>query len=288
MIAPVTSSDYKELKAIWMEVFNEADINIDADQYADIFLLHHSPHSGLAYRENGRIVSMLFLIPCYWDGAAGYYVYACATLPQFRGRGYMKRLLDATFEQAQNEKAFGLVLIPAQPPLFDFYEKYGFQPFSQIAEHPFFESETVGNGFECAKSDDTATIADLRNRFYEQHFAVQFDLSHIRHVQNRMVNAQGATLLFEHDGKQGYAFCVRDYLNDSVSVLEWALISNRLQEDMPQLFKGICRYFDVPKLLIRSRSGMGFEGERPFGMIRSCLEKRVQMSGHFYLNLGMD
>ena len=286
MVFPITSSDYNELKTIWLEVFNEADINMDVGEYADTFLLHHSPHSGLVYRENGRIVSMLFLIPCHWDGAVGYYVYACATSPQFRRKGYMKTLLDAAFEKAQNEKTFGLILIPAHPSLFDFYGQYGFQTFSQIAEHQFFEYETTGNGFDCVKSDDCAMIANLRNRFYEQHLAVQFDFPHIRHIQNRIVNVQGATLLFEHEGKKGYAFCKHDYLNDSVAVMEWALISNTLLEDIPQLFKGICRYFDVPKLLIRSRSGLDLGCERPFSMIRPCSEKQIPKNT--YLNLGMD
>jgi len=126
----------------------------------------------------------------------------------------------------------------------------------------------------------------LRNRFYEQHFAVQFDLSHIQYIQNRIVNEQGATLVFEHNGKKGYAFCLHDHLNDSVAVLEWALFSTALHEDLPKLFKGVCRYFDVPKLLIRSRSGLGLGCERPFSMIRLCSERK--MPEYPYFNLGMD
>ena len=273
---------YNELKSIWLEVFDEAD----SDKYADMFLLHHSDYSGLAYREEGKIVSMLFLIPCFWDGNAGYYVYACATLPQFRGKGYMKTLLDAAFEKAQNEKAFGLVLIPANPPLFDFYEKCGFQPFSQIAEYTFVETEVVGNGFDCVESSDFATITDMRNRFYEQHFAVQFGLSHIQHVQNRMVNEQGATLVFEHDGKSGYAFCVYDGINEKVVVLEWVLLSDTLQQDIPLFFKGICRYFDVSELSVRSKIGLGLGCERPFSMIRLCSEKSIPK--YPYFNLGLE
>jgi hypothetical protein len=229
---------------------------------------------------------MLFLIPCFWDGVAGYYVYACATLPQYRGKGFMKALLDAAFAKAQNEKAFGLVLIPSAPSLFDFYGKYGFQIFSHIAEHTFFEKEATGDGFDCVKSDDFALIANWRNRFYEQHFAVQFELSHIQHIHNQTMNEQGATLVFEHDGKKGYAFCLCDHLHKKAAILEWALISNTLHEDIPQFFKGICRYFDVPELLIRSRSGLNLGDERPFSMIRFCSAK--QLPEHPYFNLGMD
>ena len=277
-----TKIDYKELKSIWLEVFDEAD----SDKYADMFLLHHSDYSGLACREEGKIVSMLFLIPCFWDGVAGYYVYACATLPQFRGEGYMKMLLDAAFEKAQKEKAFGLVLIPANLSLFDFYGKCGFQIFSQIAEYTFVETDVVGNGFDCVESSDFATIADMRNRFYEQHFAVQFGVSHIQHVQNRMANEQGATLVFEYEGKRGYAFCVYDGINEKVVVLEWALISNTLHQDIPLFLKGICRYFGVSELSVRSKSGLNLGCERPFSMIRLCSEKTIPK--YSYFNLGLD
>jgi hypothetical protein len=229
---------------------------------------------------------MLFFISCYWDGDTGCYVYACATLPQCRRKGYMKALLDAAFEKAQNEKAFGLILIPSHPSLFDFYGKCGFQIFSQIAEDNLLAGEAVGDGFDLVKSYDFSMIADLRNRFYEQNFAVQFDLSHIQYIQNRMVNEQGATLTFEHDGKKGYAFCLYDYLNESAIVLEWALISSTLHEDIPQFFQSICRYFDVPKFFVRSRSGLGLGCERPFSMIRSCSTNfKAELP---YFNLGMD
>jgi GNAT superfamily N-acetyltransferase len=278
----MTPSDYKALKSIWIEVFNE----VGAEKYADTFLLHYNHHSCLTHRENGKIVSMLFLIPCYWDGCAGYYVYACATLPQFREKGYMTVLLNAAFEKAQNEKGFGLVLLPAHSSLFDFYRKCGFQPFSQIAEHRFFTKNVAGNGFDCVKSYDFAMLADWRNRFYEQHFSIQFEISHVQHIQNRIVNEQGATLVFEHDGKKGYAFCLYDSLNKTVAVLEWALISNTLQEDIPQFFKGICCYFDVSELSVHSKSGLNLGCERPFSMIRLCFAR--QIPEHSYFNLGMD
>jgi len=305
MITPTTSSDNKALKAIWIEVFDEVGVNdLDAEYYADTFLLYHRHHSGLAYREEGKIVSMLFLVPCSWDGVAGYYVYACATLPQCRGKGYMKALLDAAFEKAQNEKAFGLILIPATLSLFDFYGKHGFQTFSHIAEHTFYEKDAVGCGFDCVKSYDVAMITDLRNRFYEERFAVQFGFSHIRHIQNQMANEHGATLVFDIGEKRGYAFCLYNPLDRSVQVFEWAVISDdinaktqriyakdavisdALHDDIPRFFKGICRYFDVSELWVRSRSGLNLGSERPFSMVRLCAAKRLPE--HTYFNLGMD
>jgi len=286
MISTTTPLDYKELKAIWLEAFDEVGVNnMDAEYYADTFLLHHDNFSGLTYRENGRIVSMLFLIPCFWDGAAGYYVYACTTQSQFREKGYMKALLDAAFEKAQNENAFGLVLIPGNPSLCDYYGKNGFQPFSHIEEHVFKE-KNEHDDCSFVKTYDVGMINDLRNHFYENHFAIQFGQQHIQYIQNRMVNEHGATLYFKDVEKEGYAFCIFDDLNEKVYVWEWAMISNSLQKDIFSFFTGICHYFNVSVLSIRSKSGLGLGCERPFSMIRLCTAKQIPKNPYF--NLGMD
>ena len=271
-----------QLKSLWVEVFN----GVDADRSADNFLLRHRPHSCFVKKEGEQIVSMVFLNPCSWDGVAGYYLYACATLPQFRGKGYMKNLLNAAFEKAQNENAFGLILVPAQPDLFDFYGKCGFQPFSKIAEGRFFAKDVPDAGFDCEKSYDYDVITDWRSKFYEPSTAVQFEFPHILHIQNHIINEQGATLVFEHDGKRGYAFCTFNPPDKKVVILEWALISNTLHEDLPQFFKGICRYFNVFELSYRSRSGLNLGSERPFSMIRLCSEKDIPENPYF--NLEMD
>jgi len=147
-------------------------------------------------------------------------------------------------------------------------------------------------------------IADLRSRFYEKHVAVQFGLSHIHHIQNQMANEHGATLVFDTGEKRGYAFCFYNPLNRSVQVFEWAVISDdinakaqriyakdavisdALHGDIPLFFKGICRYFDVSELWVRSRSGLNLGNERPFSMVRLCAAR--QLPGHTYFNLGMD
>jgi predicted acetyltransferase len=281
MIISITPSDYNELKSIWFESFEKGD-----EKYAESFLLYHTPHSGLAYRANGRIVSMFFLIPCYWNEMTGYYVFACATLPQFREKGYMRALLDAAFEKARNENMFGLILIPSSPSLFGFYEKYGFKNFSQIAELDFERKDGTSDEFDFVKSSDSVLIANLRNRFYEQKTAVHFDLSHIHHIQNFIVNEYGATLVFENDKKKGYAFCIEDKQNETVIVEEWALISDNFHEDIIPFFNGICRYFNQTKLLVRSKSGLRMGSERWFSMARLCVKKSIQE--HAYFNLGMD
>lgn len=77
-------------------------------------------------KQNGEIVSMLFLLPCELKSATDTlninYIYAAATLKSQRGKGYMSKLIE-------NVKANGelLFLRPANDGLIEFYKKLGFQ-----------------------------------------------------------------------------------------------------------------------------------------------------------------
>ena len=77
---------------------------------------------------NGKTVSMLFALPCNIHKGGGlipaYYIFAAATKKEFRGNGYMSRLIRSL------EADRLLFLKPASPSLFGFYERLGFQPFS--------------------------------------------------------------------------------------------------------------------------------------------------------------
>lgn len=65
------------------------------------------------------------------------YIYAAATLPNFRGKGSMKRLLDFT---AQIEKEHGtdfLFLVPCSKDIEKYYEKLGYENFFKIRKINF-------------------------------------------------------------------------------------------------------------------------------------------------------
>lgn len=76
----------------------------------------------------GKTASMLFALPCNIHSDAvsvpAYYIFAAATKKEFRGNGYMSRLIRSL------EADRLLFLKPASPSLFGFYERLGFQPFS--------------------------------------------------------------------------------------------------------------------------------------------------------------
>ena len=76
--------------------------------------------------ENGKIVSMLFALPCELktktETKSVIYIYAAATLQEYRGRGYMARLIEQL-----NGEGKALFLRPATEGLISFYKKFGFK-----------------------------------------------------------------------------------------------------------------------------------------------------------------
>ena len=87
----------------------------------------------LILKEDGKLCSMLALPEVtltFGDGwnVKGGYVYALATAPEARGKGYASQLLDYA-GTILKEKRFDCILtVPAQPSLFDFFGKNGYTP----------------------------------------------------------------------------------------------------------------------------------------------------------------
>lgn len=111
----------KQLKKIWMECFH------DEDSYIDFFFQEYfNDKSTLVYLMDGKPVSMLTLMPAKLHEKKNlrniYYIYAVATLPEARGKGYSSRLLDYANEITHN----ATFLQPATKELENFYERNGY------------------------------------------------------------------------------------------------------------------------------------------------------------------
>jgi GNAT superfamily N-acetyltransferase len=125
MIRFVRGGDYPQVLRIWRACFG------DEESYVRFFWENCFPLCrGLAYEADGRVVSMLFLLPCALAHKKMYlpaeYVYAVATLPEYRGRGYAAALVREAGLLAQTEGKSALCLRPADEGLYGYYAKLGF------------------------------------------------------------------------------------------------------------------------------------------------------------------
>lgn len=80
------------------------------------------------YKVNDEIVSIVFLLPCeIYNNKERYdakYVFAVTTVKQYRGKGYMSKLLNSVYDE--NQIYF---LKPQNPTLVGFYKKLGYNEF---------------------------------------------------------------------------------------------------------------------------------------------------------------
>lgn len=125
MVDFATQKDYEDIAKVWRISFSDTDSYIK--QFWDTMF---RPENTLVYRIEGVAVAMYFFIEaqtvikgrCY----STYYLYAAATLPKYRGRGYMAQMIEKGFEVASQRKIDFIVLVPAEDYLFDYYAKFGF------------------------------------------------------------------------------------------------------------------------------------------------------------------
>lgn len=114
-------------EALWSQVFGD-DAAFQRDFYALTDL------SGpLVLTEDGQVQAMLALpevtltFPDGWSVKGGY-VYALATRPEGRGRGYAGLLLRYACEILRKRQGDCVLTVPAQPSLFSFFARNGFAP----------------------------------------------------------------------------------------------------------------------------------------------------------------
>lgn len=109
---------------IWKSVFG------DSEAFIEEFLNRMQEEDTiLLYCVEGKPVSMACFLPITIKGSDSEtdsdarYVYAVATLPEYRNRGFIRKLLAF----AEKEFHQPLVLSPAEPDLYAYYEKLGFR-----------------------------------------------------------------------------------------------------------------------------------------------------------------
>ncbi len=121
-----TQNDYEDIAKVWRISFSDTDAYIK--QFWDAMF---KPENTLVYRVEGVAVAMYFFLESQvvinGKGYSAYYLYAAATLPKYRGKGYMSKLIEKGIDIAKQRNVDFIVLVPAEESLFDYYGKFGFE-----------------------------------------------------------------------------------------------------------------------------------------------------------------
>ena len=119
----------KRCKEIYRQAFNDGDIAFETALFETCYSCVRT------VSVEGKIASMLFALPCeikvFNQTKSAVYIYAAATLQEYRKMGLMSRLLNEV--KVENKEKI-IFLRPANKELIPFYEQFGFVTIKAVAK----------------------------------------------------------------------------------------------------------------------------------------------------------
>ncbi|MBR2042925.1 MAG: GNAT family N-acetyltransferase [Clostridia bacterium] len=140
----MNNSIAEQCKRLYISAFH------DDEEFTDYLFSLFFESSCKYLLEGETVVSMLFAMDVTCGKLKGKYVYAVATLEQYRGKGYMSRLFDSLTAELKNQYDF-LCLKPMSESLFDYYARLGF-------ETAFYKKSFSLNSFS-----NSLTLVEVKN-----------------------------------------------------------------------------------------------------------------------------
>lgn len=219
----------------------------------------------------------------------GVYLYAAATLPQYRGMGIMGRLIDYADQEAKREGASFCALMPANPSLFDYYRKFGYFDFFKsvnVTKSAVQLDEICKNVINNTK-DLFDNITDLRFNIYNKNNGnilcsaehIDYAVKMYKHYGGCIITASG-----------GYMICSR-VDETQVQIIECACT----QEALPQLISSLRKMLDAQSYVFRLPANTRFfddDGEIYYsGMLKPLTHEDIFISmigNNAYLGLTLD
>ena len=133
--------EQREMREMWQDIFGDERHEIDS------FLIRHADAVPFIHKENGEVVSMLFVVPLrMWEQRVAY-IYAVATREEYRGRGIASKLLSEALRYISESGEFDCTaLIPSSTESKLLYERLGFVDTNTPMHFP--ATDYLGTGSE--------------------------------------------------------------------------------------------------------------------------------------------
>ena len=133
MIKLASDETKQEVRQMWKTCFE------DSDEFMDLYFSEkYQNENTLIYFEKGKAAASLQMLPyqftfCDVEIPISYISGAC-TLPEYRNRRYMGKLLLAAFDIMQERNIPLSILTPAEEWLYDYYTRYGYETVFELGE----------------------------------------------------------------------------------------------------------------------------------------------------------
>lgn len=237
--------DREQIVELWQTCFG------DDRAYIDFFLEHRmTDETMLVLYEDKKIVSMASFLPMEYQQETEYkkarYVYAVATLPQYRRRGYAATII----ETAKSLFKEPLILEPAQPELVDYYEGLGFceaflgrednlrmMELTENAKQPTADWEAVEE-VVCLKAVTAEEYQKIRDKNFGQTGYVRWDVPAIQYAIRENAYCGGETyavMAGENDASEDILMYRKN--KEVLEILETTLKEQALEALLPKLLK---------------------------------------------------
>lgn len=160
----INKNEYKSsLIELWHRVFGDSYDFIELifkEEYEDSILC-------FAELDGDRAVSAFYLIrntlkfeKGLYDG---YYLYAAATLPEYRKSGIMSRLIREAQGYCKEKNVDFISLVPSEESLYGYYSRFAFESAMYRCENIGFASNKTAGSF--GRIENTDRILEIRNGF---------------------------------------------------------------------------------------------------------------------------
>ena len=289
-IRPSRPGEIPAQKALWKTAFG------DEDRLIDWFYDCCMPEEDmLLLLEDGRLASMLALLPVSLSlpggvEASGRYVYALATDPSMRGKGYGRQLLHYVDGFLSSRGSDCVTVVPAEPSLHKFFATVAFCPAFSTRKLELLKSmlQPAAEG-DRAEPVEPGEYNAIRRRLLEGAPAVDYPEELIRYQQGMGRLSGGGLYRLSVDGAEG---CAAAEYTDGESVLfkELLLSPDKMGRGLAALERvlpGARCYVRTPALW----DGMKGSYLQPFGMIKWYSAEKRALWGegtHGYMGLGFD
>lgn len=262
---------------LWGDVFE------DKSEFIESFCNYSDENNYIfTHSENEEIVSFLHLIPTNLPTTErvlnGYYLYAVATAPQWRGKGISTVLLEKSLKQLTYDF---IITVPASESLFTFYQKQGF-----TQQLPHIQKEILLNHLQANCGVDLhptplspERLEKLRNSNLQN---FRWPIDHLRYMVHQSTVQEEATIWEWKSERQ------TDYLwvipRENNLILAESSVCNPDKLPIAQL---ISRYPKATTLTYYAPLGFDSEGT-PFAAIRWNEQTRHLPEEPLAFNLALD
>lgn len=260
MIRYGEEKDFKTAKYIWEENFSDSEEEINF-----YFENLYKKENFLILEENKQIKASLHENPYTINFNAkllpSFYIVAVAVSPEFRGRGYMKKLLSYSLINARNTGKEILFLSPINTEI---YSKFGFGYISglenyslKIDDIPF---NSINKSIEIRKVDENSfdDLVTVYNDYMKKYNLYLFrDEKYFSRIKKELENEKGQIYSFYKDNKIiGYLMCY--FKENEIFIREIFYDSIECVKNMLGFIKTFKEYYSMLKVVTPQGSNFNF------------------------------